>query len=56
MTIITHGHRAAPAPIVGAPSHYLRRVARSIVLRTALRGRLSWSAAFMLLALLETQQ
>lgn len=35
------------------PSHYLRRVARSIVLRAAVRGRLSWVVALQVLALLE---
>ncbi|MCU7371505.1 hypothetical protein PEC18_11735 [Paucibacter sp. O1-1] len=55
MTILTHGRRAGPAPTVGAPSHYLRRVARSIVLRAALQGRLSWPAALAMLARLETQ-
>jgi hypothetical protein len=53
MTILTHGHRAAPAPMVGAPAHYLRRVARSIVLRAALRGKLSWPVALAMLAYLE---
>lgn len=56
MTICTHGHLAVPAPKVGAPSHYLRRVARSIVLRAALRGKLSWPVALAMLASLERLQ
>lgn len=56
MTILTHGHRAAPAPTVGAPSHYLRRVARFIILRAALRGRLSWPVALVMLGLVEVTQ
>lgn len=43
-------------PAHAAPSHYLRRVARTIVLRAALRGRLSWHVAFAMLHLLEVQQ
>lgn len=42
---------ARPAP--SAPPHYLRRVARFIVLRAALRGRLSWPAALLVLAWLD---
>ena len=43
---------AAPAaPYV--PAHYLRRVARSIVLRAAVRGRLPWRVALPLLDRLE---
>jgi len=38
-----------------APPHYLRRVARFIVLRAALRGRLSWPVALLMLASLEVQ-
>jgi hypothetical protein len=45
--------RAAAAPGGDAPPHYLRRVARSIVLRAAVRGRLSWVVALQVLALLE---
>lgn len=36
-----------------APPHYLRRMARFIVLRTALKGRLSWPAALLTLQWLE---
>lgn len=43
--------RAAPS----APPHYLRRVARLIVLRAALRGRLSWPVALAVLAWVEVQ-
>lgn len=43
----------APSRAHQAPAHYLRRVARSIVLRAAVRGRLSWHAALPLLARLE---
>jgi len=49
MTIKTSGQRAAFSPTEGAPAHYLRRVARSIVLRAALQGRLSWCVALPLL-------
>jgi len=35
------------------PPHYLRRVARSIVIRAAVRGRLSWHVALPLLAKIE---
>lgn len=38
-----------PAPASYTPPHYLKRVARSIVLRAALRGRLSWHTALPLL-------
>ena len=37
------------APCRYVPAHYLRRVARSIVLRAALQGRLSWCVALPLL-------
>lgn len=37
--------RTAPS----APPHYLRRVARFIVLRAALRGRLSWPVVLLML-------
>jgi len=50
MTIKTSGQRAASIPAEGAPAHYLRRVARSIVIRAALRGRLSWHAALPMLS------
>jgi hypothetical protein len=42
------GTTAAPGSYI--PSHYLRRLARSIVLRAALRGRISWHAALPLLS------
>lgn len=41
--------RATPS----APPHYLRRVARSIVLRAALRGSIGWPAALLVLAWLD---
>lgn len=45
---------AAPhAP--SAPPHYLRRMARFIVLRAALGGRLSWPVALAILSHLEAQ-
>jgi hypothetical protein len=55
------GHTAAPvqtpAPLAlnlsSAPPHYLRRLARMVVLRAALRGRLSWPAALLTLQWLE---
>lgn len=50
MTIKTSGPRAAYSPTEGAPAHYLRRVARSIVIRAALRGRLSWHVALPVLS------
>lgn len=50
MTIKTSGPRAAFSPTEGAPAHYLRRVARSIVIRAALRGRLSWHVALPVLS------
>ena len=53
MTINVSGRRAAPAPIDGAPAHYLRRVARIIILRAALRGRISWHVALPMLAMIE---
>lgn len=43
---------AAPSS-TDAPTHFLRRLARSIVLRAALRGRLAWPVALPLLARLE---
>lgn len=50
----TSARTAAPlAP--SAPPHYLRRVARFILLRAALRGRLSWPVALAMLARLEVQ-
>lgn len=61
MTAMQAGRTAAPVQTPGlsahiAPSHYLRRLARSLVVRAALRGRLSWSVAFAMLAHLEVQQ
>lgn len=41
------------APAGDPPPHYLRRVARSILLRAAVKGRISWFVALQLLALLE---
>ncbi len=35
------------------PSHYLRRVARSVLLRAAVRGRISWFVALRMLALVD---
>jgi hypothetical protein len=35
------------------PVHYLRRVARSVLLRAAVRGRISWIVALQMLALLD---
>ena len=45
--------RAAAAPGGDAPPHYLRRVARSILLRAAVKGRISWIVALQMLALLD---
>lgn len=46
MTTRTAGKPGSAAPSsTYTPTHYLRRVARSIVLRAALRGRLSWHVA-----------
>jgi len=55
MTIMHAGRPATPARTVAplaplAPPHYLRRLARLIVLRAALKGRLSWPAALLWLA------
>lgn len=41
--------------VSSAPPHYLRRLARFIVLRAALAGRLSWPVALTVLARLEVQ-
>lgn len=54
MTTTQSGRLAAPVqtPALSlhiAPPHYLRRVARLIVLRAALRGRLSWPVALLVL-------
>ena len=50
---MTTQSRRAPAgtPALSGyvPPHYLRRVARSIVLRAALNGRLSWHVALPVL-------
>lgn len=56
MTTKASGTLAASRPIVGAPAHYLRRVARSIVLRAALRGRIGWPVALLMLNKLECVQ
>jgi len=47
--------RTVARPARSAPPHYLRRVARFLVLRAALRGRLSWPVALLMLARLEAQ-
>lgn len=44
---------AASAPQAHTPNHYLRRVARSIVIRAAYRGRITWFVAFRMLALID---
>ncbi|MFN3812610.1 MAG: hypothetical protein ACK4S6_18550 [Roseateles asaccharophilus] len=49
MTTQTSGMCAAPLTTDGAPAHYLRRVARSIILRAALRGRIGWPVALLML-------
>lgn len=49
----THTRRASAGLAASSgyvPSHYLRRVARSIVIRAALSGRLSWPVALMMLS------
>ncbi|MCV2348709.1 hypothetical protein [Paucibacter sp. Y2R2-4] len=57
MTTKASGMLAAlPRPTEGAPAHYLRRVARRIVLKAALRGRMSWQVALPLLNRLEGQE
>ena len=61
MIAIQAGRLAAPVqtparPALSAHPHYLRRLARFIVLRAALRGRLGWPAALLMLARLEVQQ
>lgn len=58
MTATQAGRSAAPvrpaAPsALSVPSHFLRRVARFIVLRAALRGQLSWLVALIVLARLD---
>lgn len=60
MTAMQAGRTAASARIAApaapsVPPHYLRRVARFIVLRAALAGRLSWPAALLTLRWLEAQ-
>lgn len=55
MTALPVGRLAAPVqtparPAPSAPPHYLRRVARLIVLRAALRGHINWPAALLVLA------
>lgn len=60
MTATQAGRTAAPVqtparPAPSAPPHYLRRVARFVVLRAALRGRLSWPVALLMLRLIEVQ-
>lgn len=46
----------ATPPTRGSPPHHLRRVARSIVIRAAVRGRISWFVAFRMLALIDGGQ
>ena len=47
-------HAAASAPLAHTPpAHYLKRVARSIVIRAAVRGRITWFVAFRVLALID---
>lgn len=58
MTAMQAGRTAAPARTAAllapsAPPHYLRRMARFIVLRAVLRGRMSWPVARAMLASLE---
>lgn len=60
MTATQAGRTAAPArpaapSAPSVPSHYLRRTARFIVLRAALRGRLGWPVALLMLRLIEVQ-
>jgi hypothetical protein len=61
MTAIQAGRSAASVQTAAriapsAPPHYLRRVARFIVLRAAVRGRLSWPVALLLLRQLDGVQ
>ncbi|MBB4842490.1 hypothetical protein HNP55_001005 [Paucibacter oligotrophus] len=49
MTTQSSGMLAASRLTEGAPAHYLRRVAHSIILRAALRGRISWPVALLML-------
>lgn len=56
MTNRTAGMPGAAAPSSYVPRHYLRRLARSIVLRAAIRGRLSWHAALPLLSHLDGRE
>ncbi len=48
-TIKAGSHAAASAPGAHVPPHFLRRVARRIVLRRAVAGRMSWHVALPLL-------
>lgn len=45
--------RTPAQPSSYVPSHYLRRVARGILIRAAVRGRISWIVALQLLALVD---
>jgi len=50
MTTLNAGKPGPAAPSGYVPRHYLRRMARSIVLRAAIRGRQRWHAALPLLS------
>ncbi|MFG6449203.1 hypothetical protein ACG0Z6_13270 [Roseateles sp. BYS180W] len=51
MSVKTCGNVPAclASPAAGEFPHYLRRVARVIVLRAALRGRIGWPVALLVL-------
>lgn len=53
MTTRTAGNPGTAAPAASPPVHYLRRLARRIVLRAAVRGRMSWHVALPLLACID---
>ena len=59
-TLRASAHSLVPsrtsAPAGNPPPHYLRRVARSILLRAAVKGRISWIVALQLLAHLDGSQ
>lgn len=56
MSLDTTGKPGIAALGSYVPPHYLRRVARSIVLRSALRGRLSWSVVLPILRRIDGQE